>query len=337
MSAENLFLKEQTKTTLYNIEFLRIMFTFGVLMCHFRGNVFKLVSGGGLAVEFFFILSGYLLAMTYKRERSILSIAARNWKRFVPLVVFAAAICGGGVSSLYGIGMLQYTGLAFISVPNNPPAWYIGVLFWCNLFYLGLYKSTNHHTRNLIIGCIVYISYLIISRTGADLYIVNEYIPHGMLRGLAGMGMGILLNNVVQRKPFYQCTSFAIRACYTVAELVLIFYIICGFFTSRLFIAYWIFNPIFYVILLSLFICKRGYISCLFEHRCWSQIAKYCLSIYLTHWFFVVNRFWIIPQSKTLSLIVAVVLSCIMGIVTHYLIEKVGVRVLDKFINAFKS
>lgn len=143
------------KPKLANIEFLRIYFTFFVLAVHFFTLLFGIWTSGTIGVEFFFILSGYLLALNYRSDRSIVRFAVDRWIRFVPLVVFGGLISYGiKWKALYGFSMLYSVGLGLNGVGNGP-AWYIGVLFWASLFYLALLKSLKQETRNFLISIIV--------------------------------------------------------------------------------------------------------------------------------------------------------------------------------------
>ncbi|MBQ8347648.1 MAG: hypothetical protein IJY17_08630 [Alphaproteobacteria bacterium] len=53
-----------------NMEFLRIVFTLSVVCCHFIGNL-KIWNSAWISVEFFFILSGFLLIDTFNPERTV--------------------------------------------------------------------------------------------------------------------------------------------------------------------------------------------------------------------------------------------------------------------------
>ena len=91
-----------------NIEFLRIFFTLGVVCSHFFECI-HLWNGGGRGVEFFFILSGYLFAWTWRSDRNIGDFMKQKFIRFVPLTVFGGLMCGGELSVLSNLFFLQNT------------------------------------------------------------------------------------------------------------------------------------------------------------------------------------------------------------------------------------
>ena len=74
-----------------NLEFLRIVFTFAVVWCHFIVK-FKIWQSGWLGVEFFFILSGFLLVLTFKPEKTVVSFIKNKWMRFAPLTLFGGLL-----------------------------------------------------------------------------------------------------------------------------------------------------------------------------------------------------------------------------------------------------
>ncbi|MBQ4614983.1 MAG: acyltransferase [Akkermansia sp.] len=321
--------KEKRKQPLIkNIEFLRIVFTIGVLICHFRDTLYGIWSGGYFGVEFFFILSGYLLALTFRKDRAILAIAKRNWIRFVPLIIISCILCGGGWNSFLGVLMLQDTGLAMYHI-DDPPSWYIAVLFWCTLFYLGFLKSYTGDKRNFLIGVLVFVTYLLRARQHTPTWLMlDEYVSKDLLRGIAGMGAGILLSEICRRPSETILSSIKEKFFYGIAETMLLLYFVSIFFSKEYFIDHWIVQPILAGILLCLFIQKKGFVSSFLEKEIFARGAKYCLSIYLTHWILFVHRFWEIKGNIALSVTISTILSIFLGVLFYYLIEKPFVKLL---------
>lgn len=150
------------------------------------------------------------------------------------------------------------------------------------------------------------------------------------------MGLGIILARYIRRNNEIR-TERNKALLYTLAELAILAYIIIACFDQDVCSRFWICRrPICHVALLSLFIVKRGYLSRMLEHPAFSWGAKYCLGIYLTHWFFMANRFWV-GENAAVSISIAIVGSCILGALAYYLVEKPCASVLNKWINYMKS
>ncbi len=317
------------KGKLNNIEFLRLYFTFAVMMLHFCTQ-FGIWTSGSQGVEFFFILSGYLMALTYKPERTLLEYAQQRYIRFVPLIVIGGLLAGGSWSSFEDIFLLQSTGLAY-KVSANTPAWYIAVLFWCSLFYLGLMKRIKSQHLVYILGIVAFILCLAIVNTPGRHGMFADLLTKRMMRGLGCMAIGIMLAHFCRpdsAEPSEQRTSRA-TLYYSIAEFGILFYIFGSLMSKNIFIEYWIFQPISHIILIWLFIRKRGIFSRLLDRNIFSVMAKYCLAIYLTHSAFyrTVQTFvklnfpgWLESHAE-LAITLAIVGSCILGVIAYYLVE----------------
>lgn len=320
--------------SLQNVEFLRILFTLGVLVTHFF-VYYKIWNAGGQGVQFFFLLSGYLLALTYRPTRSIMSFISQRWCRFVPLVVAGGILCGGGWKSLNGMLMMQNSGLTFGDVPNAP-AWYIGVLFWCSLFYLVLLKTLQK--RHMLLATAV-IGFLTLSMTihgpSYRLDLVMGFIPNGMLRGLSCMAIGILLAHFCKRIP-NEIVDRKRKWVYTLAEIGILYYVVVGCFDRDIWSKFWVIQILSHLFLLYLFIVKRGYITDMLEKPLFGKLSKYCLAIYLTHYMFCKTIKPLISdelqENALLCLTTAMVGSCILGILAYHLVEIPCNRYLTRFL-----
>lgn len=107
---------------LVNIEFLRVAFTLMVVLRHIAIMCPAACNTGEQGVQFFFLLSGYLLFLTYRPDRSLASFAVNKLIRFVPLVILGCVLSGAGVESLKSVFCLQGTGLLTRDVALNQPA-----------------------------------------------------------------------------------------------------------------------------------------------------------------------------------------------------------------------
>ena len=325
--------KETRNPALLNIEALRVLFTLFVLHFHFCRHMMGIWSTGYQGVEFFFILSGYLLALTYKPSRTAIDLAKRNWIRFVPLCVFGGLIFHGGWESFYGIFMIQSTGLAYANIPNGP-AWYLGVLFWCSLFYLGLIKLLSQQARNMMICVLSFAACVIYEQKG----ILVQYLSDEMLRGIACMGIGIVLASCCVREKT-EASNEGPKTWYTLAEIATLAYIIISCVYREHPVTHWIFIPISHIILIYLFVTKKGHVSSFFERPVFATLSKYCLAIYLTHQVFAIrshHALWLFPDNVLLSTCLVFAFSIILGILSHYLVEKPCTSLLSSMFNNTK-
>jgi len=140
-----------------NLEFYRIMFT--VLVCVHHMRTYSFIKHGYLAVEFFFIISGFMLYKTYKSKNlSPKEYFLGRLKKLYPQYLFGLIVV-----TLY-LGVIFYLRQDFSSIKdlilqsisepflvqrlgiwpngNNYPLWYLAVLVWGGiLLYSLLYKK----------------------------------------------------------------------------------------------------------------------------------------------------------------------------------------------------
>lgn len=325
--------EEEKLPRIMNIEFLRVLFTLGIVCCHFFGKI-NIYSGGGQGVEFFFILSGFFLSLTFNPERKTLEFAKSKFIRWIPLIIFGGFIRHPKFSSIfYPLFFLQNTGLAYQDIANDT-AWYLGVLFWVLIFYLSVFKTMKPEARNLFIGTLVFFLYIICARAKGDARwgMVYSYFPRGLLLGIASVGLGCLLQQICVRKE-----KTVVKKSMTVFESIALLYVVSDIFVVPV-AKEWIFRPIFHFILLYLFVRKEGAISNFFEKPVFAKMARYCLSIYLTHQYLTANIFGIyekkliiFPPYVTVAGILTA--SILLGIFAYHIIEKPATRALKKVLS----
>ena len=328
--------KQVNYTKIHNLGFLRLVFAVSVVCTHFFG-LLDIPKAGG-SVEFFFILSGFFLAYTFKPEKTCINYMKKRFIQFAPLVVFGALLCGGGLDSFKGILFLQNMGFAFKDIAN-PPAWYIAVLFWVSLFYFALLKSvTDKNKLYLTIGVIVFISCAICANVPGDrLEMVFGLFPRGIFRGLASIGIGILLQTLV--KP----DNNKANVWFTILEAFFIIWMFLGLFYPPMSFSYWIYRVMCWSALIYLFLSRKGYITKALDKPIFSKLSTFCLSLFLTHWFVTstaskYGTIWWIKQykpewfesEKALVIVLVLVSAFIVAIFAHYFVEKPCTKLLKK-------
>ena len=89
LNRKNLF--DDKEPAIKNVEFLRLIFTFGVVVCHFAEKL-EITTEGWLSVDFFFILSGFFLAVTFRPDRSTENFIKSKIIHFTPLLFLFALL-----------------------------------------------------------------------------------------------------------------------------------------------------------------------------------------------------------------------------------------------------
>lgn len=337
------FLARKAGKTFENVDFLRIVFTLMVVCNHFILDNGGISYGGQYAVCFFFILSGYLLAVTYKPERTFGAFAMQKLIRWIPLIVAGALLCGGGAKSLYNILLIQDTGLGF-TCQYNAPAWYLGVLFWVSLFLFTAIRSLSTQQCRLLIGTLTFLSFVFCIQSGSSsrTTLVCGYIPVSLLRGMAGGGLGYLLAQCCRRPA----TPLSLRWDASAAEIALLLYIGISAFVPRYLAPYAIMIPASTAALLFLFIRRRGLVSCLLERRIFSLGSRYALAVYLTHYALTsqgpiaraTNEWCLsITGSPELGLVLILPCSIVLGVAAHHLVEHPAARILNHWYKGLQA
>lgn len=197
------------KTYFHTLDTLRGVAAINVAIFHYHWNVGK---GSYLAVDFFLVLSGFVLAHTYLHGRSSTSAVgfiSHRLARLYPLHVFTLLTFllayyltkqempsyqdGNLMTFLENLTLTQNVGINRHGLNWNYPAWSISVEFWVNILFIFYVRKT---TRNITLFVIASLSYLlIVSASGhLDVHFHNyfHFINAGLLRGTAAFFLGIL-------------------------------------------------------------------------------------------------------------------------------------------------
>lgn len=298
-----------------NINFLRIIFTYIIVLYHILTVNFNIWSAGWLGVEFFFILSGTFFVLTYSPDKKINDFISNKIIRFLPLNIFGALLGLFFSSSLCVEKFFADVFLYSAIFPNitgyNGPAWYISILFWVLLLFFLILNAFEEKKCDLIIFVITFISSICVIKY-RDIFF-GPFSPH-LLRGLSCIGIGYFLGK------FYK--TFKGKVMYSsILEIFLLPYCILSPFVLGLFQDR-IISCICFSILIFLFLQNNGVISIYLQKIKWHKISKYCLSIFLTHGAitsFIVPKLTYLGVLKTTLL--SIVIITILAIISHHIIE----------------
>lgn len=279
------------------IEFYRYIFMVVLLMWH--GPFDSLKCGSGyLVVEFFFILSGYMLMENFYRKpkTAVQYTVDRLKKMYLPYFV---ALC---LASLYfGIipdivirhsvseelifpfitEALLLQGLGIFDAGINWPMWYFSVLIIGGYFLyyiISRWQSISLHVLIPILS-ISTLTYFCCSQSGSLEDFTTKYIFHmPFWRGIAEMGIGVMLCSFCHSRYNKMHNSICID-CVTVIALLLIVFVL----TSGGKHQYDIYAIILFSFIIYAGIWNKSFLYILSGHKIWVKLGGVTYEMYLLH------------------------------------------------------
>lgn len=329
------------KERIYRIDFLRILFTFLIVLHHIL-NTLNIYNRAQYGVEFFFILSGFMLVYTFN-NMTLFHFAIKKLFHFLPYTLLANILAlffidhPSTIGFLSSVSLFASTGVFPVS-PYYGPTWYLSVLFWVSIFYFILLRYARSKITNLIISLIIL---LCIPYTDSKINTLIPDIPfitYGMVRGIFCMGMGYFLGLFyLTYQPTLFSDSKKISWIYSGLEVIAIGLICSGMFIPSFFFSQFLIFPLF-ILILYLFLLKKGWLSDFFNKRITTRVAQYTLPIFMTHDIFttyilrdILKEFKPLSEFKiTLSIIT--ILACILfGILIHHIFRYLKKLLFNNF------
>ena len=315
--------KEQKNNAL---EFYRLLFTIVIIIHHSQYFVGKLswLKNGYICVEFFFILSGYLLYKSFSKEEnhSTLNYLRKRIQRLWPEYAVAAllAILANAIilknfnltKAINELLMVQNTGL-FRLGGYNYPCWYIPVMFACGAFIYSILSLWKKQYIRFFAPLIILIGYTYINGLdrGLEAFGYTSFFSNMMVRGMCEMSIGVLIGVLVEKDLFTNTNPFA---C-TIIEITSIAFVVIGITTD---IVADMVTIVAFSVLVAITIVNKGYISSkVLSSGLWNVCGKYTYAAYLNHamilyilsyvngHLFAINHFIRIPLALALVFIYA--------------------------------
>lgn len=201
----------------YSIEFFRFFFMLFICLTHFPGKNVIHLNHAYLAVDFFFIISGLFIYKSNCKQKP-LSTFDYTWKkvkRFYPkLVLGCILITLLQPTWLHHIGSLEEIATEWQNVINelcfvmnigvfgggkNPPVWYLSSLIFGGAFLYSFLTYNRRLSLRLFFPIVLMIlTYIFSNGNNVDLWGVEGWFYRPLLRGVAGMGIGVLLGHFLQ-------------------------------------------------------------------------------------------------------------------------------------------
>lgn len=341
-----------------NLEALRVSSTLVIVYFHmvrvYLAEIFpdlfavpaKQIERAYLFVEFFFVLSGYFLYFSLKKHVSFLEFVKRKFIRLWPVFTFSivcSVVCLRSYDKyevhVLDILLLQGSGL-LLEQGLNFNAWYVSSLFLGMVAYGYFLKGYSGKNATCYIVLVVYFSLYHIIRNTFDVY------TNCLLRAFSGLGTGYLLAKTLSSysvKHFElakEKVSTIYYILYSLAESVILFSVISTLICHKGGCSYMV-AVIQFSILLWLFSVRRGAVSNVFEKLMCCPVGKYCYSIYIMQnlsFYISLRILWshknFCYSHSVLAVVLAFVISVLLGIITYYLVEVPSYKFLSsKLIN----
>lgn len=333
-----------------SVEFLRVLFTFVICLHHFRMYSDSMPYGGGyIAVDFFFIISGYYTAEHFRnfddngrRIRGGLAYLLSRYRRLIGTYIisfFLEVLCRivffkekflgtirGYVCELF---MLEIGGNSSKD-RINPPDWYCGILLIATvILVIIIVAGINKIPSPFYLGTACFIYAVLFYKYG-HVNIYPQYVGiayMSIFRGLAGLMTGTWLNRITGK------TYHGEKRNLSLISIVLLIWILymtlwdnAYSYTDYLVIAAFIF--VFYT-------CILGYIQINNEKlsKTILLMGRISYSIYLNHYLvaliFSKTRVFCRCDWKLIS---AVYLFCVILVsaIVYYIVNKIGKYICER-------
>lgn len=199
-----------------NIQFWRIIFTYAIAFYHLNKK-YDIDTAGYIAVEFFFMVSGYLLLAEFEKDesrakrQSVLDYTLRRFRTYFPYTCFALFVALLAVGYHRHFSFMEYLNGLFTHLPElflinllgfkngggisfNDVTWYMSALLICGALIWGalrLNKKLFIKTAP-VISILLYVAmFMIFGTSNCHSEYVLGFISAGLLHGMAGMTLGI--------------------------------------------------------------------------------------------------------------------------------------------------
>ena len=224
------------KTYFYAFNITKIFFIF-LVVCYHTSLFDGVINHAYLSVEFFFIVSGFLIARRAANKEKRISSIKRYLKdrlyKLYPHYIFSCIIMlivsiviGIDVTKNYNIlaEIFLIQALGFTKGGVNYPCWYLSVLVWGSILFYAVLLYTNKKERIFFSAVCTIMFYVWVNmfnggRTVSWGYFHGFYIP--LFRGLANIALGVILYELhIYIKRFFRRGNWIIEVISFVLAMI---------------------------------------------------------------------------------------------------------------------
>ncbi len=335
----------------FEITLLKVFFTFAVLFYHTCKITSKpieyLFPGGYLAVEFFFIVSGYFMAASIVRnskngiDYSGLGFVLHKMKAIYPHIIVAFVInffiqmvfiknypiekiAEIGICSIGELSFLTFSGIKFSKFYFNGPTWYLSSMVIGMLLLYPFVKKNVYRFGSSFAPIISIIAYAIICQNFKCIDYATKFVSIttvGTIRAIAALSLGVCLYSVVEGFKNSKFELTAIGNKITRIICCLLFILLVAMMVLPSFSPHKMFTEMCFIVYLFTFLflllISDGSIKFL-NNKITRFLAVLSLPLYLNHriWLYLLNdKFSYLDMSVQLTIyFVASIITAIIAI-----------------------
>ena len=303
MTKERLGVEDtRSKPRTLEIEILRLWCTLAVCLHHLRYCSESLPYGGGyIAVDFFFMVSGFYLRQSYIEKKGadigVLEFVKKRYIRLykdyiiafvigllVSLSVFETNI-GGNISWYIREAFMLEVGNVESGLRINPPGWYCGYLLLGSTIVFLFQKIIKRWigSLSLILG---FLLYLLLAFTQGHLCIfpraegINWF---AVLRAVAGLLIGVFIFEAYKKKNSMKVSELTLKIFFFLG-VVIISYML--FWNTAFNSTDYIVLPIFVILIYASQFIKINFLSGI-DDEIWKQLSQLVYIVFLNHYVIV--------------------------------------------------
>ncbi len=326
----------------------------------YPNNVLPIFRGGYIAVEFFFIISGFYFAKTILKEKysketigkDTISYIWKRIKRLLPylIIVYVMFMIGyqfyepgftisQNANSIWSLLLLK--GMGFRGPYISSVTWFLTVLFVSMLI---LYPIVKKYKENFILPwsiiiAIFFLGYLNHGWLGLDQYhkIWSNYMYTGMIRGFAEINLGMVICIINEKLKNVDYTKIGKLILTVISEISLIAILLIISLIKR-HVEY------DYVMLLMIFISiiimvsEKTYDYKLLSNKFIFFLEKISIPIFINHQFFfqaVKNISYFRKFTPVCNTVIFVTATIVFSILEYLIINKISQKSFHKIKDLF--
>lgn len=294
--------KVGAKSRTLEVEILRLWCTIAVCLHHLRYCSESLPYGGGyIAVDFFFMVSGFYLRQSYVEKKggnmgTVEFIKKRYFRLYKDYIIsFGIALLvslsilgmelGGNISWYIREAFMLEVGNIESGLRINPPGWYCGYLLLASVIVYIFQKKTKRWvgSLSLSVGVIIYILLAVI-KGHLCIFPLSEGINWlAVLRAIAGLLIGFFIFEIYKNKSSIKGSKLILKIIYFLG-ITIISYML--FWNTAFSITDYIVLPIFAILI---FVSQFIEIKCLskIDDKIWKTLSQMIYIAFLNHYVIV--------------------------------------------------